>query len=141
MIVFVRNLVVKDFWLKLFSLALAILIWLTVQFSISKEVSPWSALIGRTADETVMTIPVRVPSADARAITVEPSEVQVTLRGDPKSLKNLRLEDVRAHVDLAGVEMADGLRRPVEVFLPAGIAYTRLDPDEVEVRVAPKNLK
>jgi YbbR domain-containing protein len=141
MIVFVRNLVVKDFWLKLFSLALAILIWLTVQFSISKEVSPLSALIGRTADETVMTVPVRVPSADGRAITVEPSEIQVTLRGDPKSLKSLGVENVRAHVDLAGVEMADGLRRPVEVILPPNVAYTRLDPDEVEVRVAPKNLK
>ena len=139
MIIFVRNLVVKDFWLKLFSLALAILIWLTVQFSISKEVSPWSALIGRTADETVLTVPVRVPPAEARAVTVEPSQIEVTLRGDPKLLKSLRVEDVRAHVDLAGVEMADGLRRPVEMILPPGIAYTHLTPDEVEVRVAPKN--
>ncbi|HEY2082418.1 MAG TPA: CdaR family protein [Verrucomicrobiae bacterium] len=139
MIIFVRNLVVKDFWLKLFSLALGILIWLTVHFSIDKEVSPWSAIIGRTADETVLTVPVRVPPADARAITVEPNQIEVTLRGDPKLLKSLRAEDVRAHVDLAGVEMADGLRRPVEMILPPGVAYTHLTPDEVEVRVAPKN--
>jgi YbbR domain-containing protein len=138
MIIFVRNLVIKDFWLKLFSLALAILIWLTVQFSISKEVSPLSALIGRTADETVLSVPVRVPPAASRVITVEPAQVQLTLRGDPKLLKRLRTEEVQALVDLAGIETADGLRRPVEIILPPGIAYTRVAPDEVEVRVSPK---
>ena len=30
MIAFLRNLFFKDFWLKLFSLALAVLIWFTV---------------------------------------------------------------------------------------------------------------
>jgi YbbR domain-containing protein len=139
MIIFVRNLVIKDFWLKLFSLALAILIWLTVQFSMNKEVSPWSALIGRAADETVLTVPVRVPSMDARAVSVEPAAVQITLRGDPKLLKSLSGEDIRAQVDLAGIESANGLRRRIDVILPAGISYTHLAPDEVEVRVSPKN--
>jgi hypothetical protein len=139
MIVFVRNLVVKDFWLKLFSLALGILIWLTVDFSINKEISPWSALIGRAVDEKVLSVPVYVPTVDARAVSVEPAQVQVTLRGDPKLLKSLGAADVRAVVDLAGVEMADGLSRHVQVILPPGISYTQLSPDAVEVRVSPKN--
>jgi YbbR domain-containing protein len=139
MIVFVRNLVVKDFWLKLFSLALAILIWLTVNFSINKEVSPWSALIGHTADEKVLAVPVSVPTTDARTITVEPAQVQVTLRGDPKILKSIGTEDVRVIVDLAGVQMADGLSRHVQVILPPGISFTQLSPDAVEVHVSPKN--
>ena len=139
MIVFVRNLVAKDFWLKLFSLAFAILIWITVQFSISKEMSPWSALIGRTADESVMSVPVNIPAVEGRTVSVNPQEVQVTLRGDPQLLKALGPENVRAQVNLAGIESAEGLRRPIEVILPQGIAYTRLTPEEVEVRVAPKN--
>ena len=116
MIVFARNLVAKDFWLKLFSLALAILIWLTVRF-ISGEAtaSPWLALLGRA-----------------------PNEVQVTLRGDPKILKTLRKQDIRAEVDLTGIESANGLLRPVEIILPQGVAYTHLAPEEVEVRVSPK---
>lgn len=139
MIIFVRNLVVKDFWLKLFSLALGILIWLTVDFSINKEISPWSALIGHTADETELTVPVLVPPTDTRAVTVDPAKVTVTLRGDPKLLKSLGADDVRAVVDLAGVETADGMRRPIEVILPQGIAYTQLSAHEVEVHVSPKN--
>jgi len=32
-----HDLIFKDFWLKLFSLVLAILIWLTVSYAIQKE--------------------------------------------------------------------------------------------------------
>jgi hypothetical protein len=137
MIVFARNLVVKDFWLKTFSLALAILIWLTVRFSISGEAStsPWLALLGHATDENIISVPVHVPSGTS----VNPPEVQVTLRGDPKIIKNLRTLDVRAQVDLTGIESANGLLRPVEIVLPQGVSYTHIAPDEVEVRGSPKN--
>lgn len=139
MIIFARNLVVKDFWLKLFSLALAILIWLTVRFSISGEGSLTSAIFGRASDEAVLTVPVHVASVDARTVTLEPTDVQVTLRGDPKLLKGLRTDEIRAQVDLAGIESANGLRRRIDIILPPGVAYTHLSTEEVEVRVSPKN--
>jgi hypothetical protein len=139
MIVFTRNLVAKDFWLKLFSLALAILIWLTVKFSISGEnpTSPWLALLGRPPDETILTVPVHTPNA--RNFAVSPAEVQVTLRGDPTILKTLRPQQIRAEVDTAGIESANGLLRSVEIILPKGIFYTRVEPEEVEVRDSPKS--
>jgi len=140
MIVFARNLVVKDFWLKLFSLALAILIWLTVRFISSGETaaSPWLALLGRAPDENVVTVPVHIPAKDGQSFSTDPAEVQVTLRGDSKILKNLRKQDIRAEVDLTGIESANGLLRPVEIILPQGVAYTHLTPDEVEVHGSPK---
>lgn len=139
MILFVRNLVVKDFWLKLFSLALATLIWFTIDFSTKKEVSPWAELIGRTADETVITVPVIVPP-NYHNVSVTPDQVQVTLRGDPKLLERLKLtpEDIRAQVDLSGVQSANGMKRPVEIILPQGVSYTHIDYDEVEVGVSRK---
>lgn len=140
MILFVRNLVVKDFWLKLFALALAILIWFTIDFSITKEVSPWAELIGRTADETVMTVPVVVPATDSRNVSVTPQQVEVTLRGDPKLLGQLKLRpgDVRAQVNLSGIQSANGLLCSVEMILPQGVSYTHIKPDQVEVGVSPK---
>jgi hypothetical protein len=45
MILLLRHLVFHDFWLKLFSLVLAVLIWLTVSVAIKKEVSPVSSLV------------------------------------------------------------------------------------------------
>lgn len=138
MIIFVRNLVVKDFWLKLFSLVLAILIWLTVDFSIHKEISPWATLIGRTADETVLPVHISVPVMVARTVQITPEDVQVTLRGDPKLLHSIGTNDVHAEVNLSDVESASGLRRPVEIVLPEGIAYTHVKPAEVEISVSPK---
>jgi YbbR domain-containing protein len=131
MIIFTRNLVVKDFWLKLFSLALATLIWLTVWFSTHGEnaTSPWLALIGRPPNESVLTVPIRVPFG-----TTDPAQVTITLRGDSQILKSLKPENIRAEVDLTGVESASGLLRPVEIILPKGIFYTRLEPDEVAVQ-------
>jgi hypothetical protein len=35
-----RESIVKDFWLKLFSLALAILIWATVKFVLHNQANP-----------------------------------------------------------------------------------------------------
>lgn len=137
MIVFVRNLVVNDFWLKLFSLVLAVLIWLTVDFSIHKEISPWAALIGHSTDETVLPVHVSIPGMGARTVTVAPTDVEVTLRGDPKLLKNIGANDIQAQVNLTDVESASGLRRPVEIVLPAGIAYTQVKPAEVEISVSP----
>ena len=40
MIFQLRDLVFKDFWLKLFSVALAIMIWATVKLAIRKEEAP-----------------------------------------------------------------------------------------------------
>lgn len=142
MIVFVHNLVTKDFWLKLFSLVLAILIWLTVKFSIGGEgpTSPWLALLGQPADEmTLRDVSVHVPTSGSQIFTVDPTTVDVTLHGDPKLLKDLRKQDIQAQVDLAGIESASGLLRPVEIILPAGVSYTRIKPEQVEVRVSPKN--
>jgi hypothetical protein len=131
MIVFTRNLVTKDFWLKLFSLALATLIWLTVWFSTHGETttSPWLALLGRPPDESVLTVPIHVPGG-----TCDPAEVTVTLRGDQRILKSLKPQNIRAEVDLTGVQSANGLVRPVEIILPKGIFYTRVEPEEVAVQ-------
>jgi hypothetical protein len=134
MIVFARNLIAKDFWLKLFSLALAILIWLTVWFSIHGETpSPWLALIGRPPDENVLTVPVHVPDG-----TADPAQVTITLHGDPHILKTLKPQNIRAEVDMTGVESANGLVRPVEIIVPRGISYTRVEPEEVAVQFSSK---
>jgi hypothetical protein len=134
MIVFTRNLIAKDFWLKLFSLALAILIWLTVRFSINGETttSPWVALLGRPPDESVLLVPVHI-AGSAQRFNVDPPDVTVTVRGDPQLLKTLKPQNIRAEVDLTGVESANGLISPVEIILPKGISFTRVEPYEVEV--------
>ena len=131
MIAFLRNLLLEDFWLKLFSLALAALIWFTVTFVSQKGV--------RTDTRVFLSLPVTVLSAadDVRNFKVSPDEVEVTVQGEAETLQNLQSKDIRAMVDLTGVAAAHELRKRVEVSVPAGVTYLRVAPEEVQVIFPP----
>ena len=126
-----RHLFIEDFWWKLFSLGLAILIWLTVTFVSQKEPG--------TAPRVFSDVPVTVVSStdDVRAFKVSPSVVDITVRGDADALQNLRSKDIRALVDLTGVAAARDLRKPVTVSVPAGITFMGARPQEVQVVFPP----
>ena len=131
MITFLRHLVLEDFWLKLFSLALAVLIWLTVTFASQKEAG--------TDQRVFSNLPVTVLASaeDVHNFKVSPSEVAVTVQGDPKTLQNLQSKDIRAMVDLTGVAAARDLRKRIEVSVPAGVTFMRVAPEEVQVIFPP----
>jgi hypothetical protein len=145
MILFIQNLFFRDFWLKIFSLVLAILIWLTVwHFFISKDVSPAAALsTARSEDRVFYNIPVLVMSAaaDVRDFKVSPGEVAIRVRGEPEKLQALekrmrddpQARDIRAMVDLTGIEPARGTRKKIVVTTPADITFEQAEPDEVEI--------
>ena len=136
MIAFFRNLFLHDFWLKLFSLGLAVLIWFTVHFASQREVSP----VTFSANERkFVNLPVMVVFAaeDVRTFKVNPSQVDVTVQGDVKLLKNLQGKDFRVMVDLTGIEAAH-LRKRVEVTPPPGVVHAHASPPEVEVIITPK---
>jgi YbbR domain-containing protein len=132
MIAFLRNLVLEDFWLKLFSLVLATLIWLTVTFASQKEA--W------TDQRVFSNLPVTILSAaeDVHNFKVTPREVEVTVQGDPKTMQNLQSKDIRAIVDLTGVTAARDLRKRIEVSVPAGITHMHVVPEEVQVVFPPE---
>lgn len=131
MIAFLRNLIFEDFWLKLFSLALAVLVWLTVTFASQRD--------AQTEDRVLSHLPVTVVSAteDVRNFKVSPNEVQVRVRGDAKTIQNVQSKQIRVMVDLTGVTTARELRKRVEVSVPPGVAYLRVVPEEVQVIFPP----
>ena len=135
MIALLRKLIVQDFWLKLFSLMLAVLIWVTVSFVIQREASPVAPLAAAAEMRTFLNLPVIVMSsaADVRNFKVAPQQVEVTVQGDASVLRELQRTDIRVLVDLTGIEAAIDLRKRVEVSTPAGIALVRVTPQEVNI--------
>jgi hypothetical protein len=131
MIKFLRHLFLDDFLLKLFSLALAVVVWLIVTFASQKGAG--------TTPRVFYDLPVTVLSSaeDVRNFKVTPSEVIITVQGDAKAVQNLQSKDVRVTVDLTGVGTARDLRKRIEVSLPAGIACMRVAPEEVQVIFPP----
>jgi hypothetical protein len=143
MILLLRNLVTRDIWLKLFSLALAILIWLTVSFAIHHALSPASALTGAQQQELTYTnIPLMVSATagdlDASVYEVRPNEVVVRVRGEPRALQQIQPGEIRAEVDVTGLGNVRGLHKRIVVSTPPGITLVQVIPDQAEVISRPK---
>ncbi|MGA2865077.1 MAG: CdaR family protein [Verrucomicrobiota bacterium] len=139
MITFLRNLIVKDLGLKVFSLVLAILIYCTISFAIRNEV-PSLPSLGMASDvRRFHNLPVLVVSsaADVRRFKVTPETVAVTVQGDPQVLAGLESSEIRALVDLTGIAPASHLRKRIEVSTPAGVTHLRVLPTEVQVIFPP----
>ena len=136
MIPFLQQLIVKDFWLKLFSLALAGLIWFTVNIAIKNNISPTATLSLAPTDQVVLRdVPVIIlaSAAQQRALTVTPNTVEVTVQGDLSTVRNIRKQEVRVMVDLSDPNIEQNSRRRVEVSVPAGLSHVRVEPEEVQV--------
>lgn len=136
MIKALREFFLNDFWLKLFSAALAVLIWLAVSFAIRRDVSPTQPLNLMTTEQRMfLNVPVVVLSSaeDVRSVRVHPKEVELTVQGEGRLLKELKPSELRVMVDLTGIQAAQGLRKRLTVSTPPGITYVRVFPDEVQV--------
>ena len=135
-----ENLVLKDIWLKLFSLAMAMLIWVLVHIS-QAPLTARPLGLAPVSSLTLTNLPVMIMSSaeDVRSFRVKPKEVDVTVQGAKNVLDALNRKEVHVLVDLTGVLAANALRAHIEVSTPAGVSYVRVYPEEVQVIFPPRN--
>jgi len=131
-----KNLALRDLLLKVFSFALAVLIWVTVHMGLTNQLS-----LAPTKERVFTHLPVVILSSaeDVRSLRVEPKEVDVTVRGDAKSLQALQAKDIHPLLDLTGIEAARELRKRIEISTPAGVTFVKVEPEEVQVIFPPKS--
>ena len=131
MIALLRNLFLKDLTLKLFSLAMAVLIYYTTSSFVDIKNEMGMAVTLRTFRD----LPVLIVSsaADVRRFKVLPDTVDVTIQGDTKVLAGLQNNDIRPLVDLTGIESATDLRKRIEVSTPPGVTQIGVVPPDVRV--------
>lgn len=130
-----RDVILNNFWWKVTALLLAVLAWLGVQPTEMRA----KLLPGRIGSSSRYLIahPVTIskPAADTREFKVTPAEVDITLSGDDKVLRPLRLSEVRAEVWTSEYKGETNML-PIHVFVPAsGIKVEHLSPDTVQVEV------
>ena len=141
-----RDWFIKDLGWKLFSVFLALAIWLTVH-KILEESAPPSILLSRppamTYTNTFNNLPVLIVSAaaDVREFHVTPNAVTVTVSGQPEIMAALRMDQVHALVDLTDIEAARNLQRRVDITTPAGVTLVNVNPAEVNVVIPPPRKK
>jgi YbbR domain-containing protein len=132
-----RDWVTKDFGWKLFSLLLALAIWLTVHKIYEEPRNASGSAAGSTV--TFDNLPVLVVSsaADVRDFRVAPNTVSVKVGGPPEAMADLQANQIHAMVDLTDIPSTRDLRQRVDVSTPPGITLVSVDPPKVGVIVPP----
>jgi hypothetical protein len=131
-----REWMTEDFGWKLFSVFLAVVIWVTVH-KIREEPEAPSAL----GDGNVYgDVPVSVVSttADVHDVRIVPDKVDVKVSATPDVLETLQTNRIHAFVNLTGIDSAHDLQRGVEVSLPRGVTLVSIDPPQVIVTIPKK---
>src|SRR3954470_4632705 len=125
-----RDLFTKDLGWKLASVALAVVIWVTVY-----RYRQGAFEGGTPRENTYGDLPVVVFSAaaDARAFRIAPDTVSVKVRGSDDVMNVLQGNQIRPFVDLTGIESAKDFRLPVNVSLPKGVTLVDVDPPWIGV--------
>jgi YbbR domain-containing protein len=141
MIMALREIITRDWLWKLLSLALAVAIWLMVNpLSQGPAKATVNTLTGaETSSFTNLPVSVLMSSAtDVREVKVEPDTVTVTVNGPPEMISAMTGQEILVILNLTGIEAARGLRKRVEVTVPAGVAFMSVEPSQVNVTVQPK---
>jgi hypothetical protein len=138
-----RDWLIKDFGWKLFSLVLAVAIWLTVHKILEESAPPPPVVPPQPVAMTFTNLPVLIVSAaaDVREFHVTPNAVTVTVSGQPEIMAALRAGQVHALVDLTDIEAARDLHRRVDISMPTGVTLVNVEPPEVNVVIPPQRKK
>ena len=126
-----RDILFRNFGWKLLSLALAVVIWLTIK--------ALSAEQGQT-EKLFMDLPVQILSgtADVRTFRVEPTSVNVTIKGRPGAIRRMAEREIRPLVDITSADVTQSFRRHVDIVVPNGITVVRFEPTEVLITPPPR---
>ena len=128
-----RDFILNRFWLKLFSLTLASLLWFAIQSNLVLETRP-SQYAPRPSETRDFRRPIVVTSTTAkrRVFKIEPKEVDVRLGGNPELLRKLKPSDIQTYVNLAEAPNLIG-SFPIEVSVPPEVTLRWVWPSHVHV--------
>ena len=127
-----RDLFIKDWGWKLFSLLLAVGIWLTVH-KIEEPKNSEATAAGSPVTYHNLTVSIVSRTADVHLYRAIPNTVSVTVSGPPEVIAVLQANEIRATVDLTEDDSVHDLKRRVDVSVPPGVKLVNIDPPRVGV--------
>lgn len=128
--------IAEDFNWKIFSVILAVVVWLTV-YKIRDEPGAPGLLAIQNTFTNVPVLAVSA-SADVQDASIAPETVSVTVGGAPGIMSVLQTNQLHAIVDLTGIDSAHDLKRRVDIAPPPGVTLLKIDPAEVTVTIPQK---
>jgi hypothetical protein len=134
-----REWMTKDLTWKLFSLILAVGLWITIH---NLRDTPATAVTPFATASTVTftNIPVFAvsASADVHSAQIVPITVAVKVSGPSDAIAVLQGIKLHATVNLKGIESVRGQLLDVDVSTPPGVTLNSIDPPQVSVTISPR---
>ncbi len=131
-----RDAIAQNFWLKLFSLVLATMIWFAIS-GVQTNSRSDRATLGHS-ERKLKAVPITVmkSAADLRAFRVEPSTVDITVSGPSSQVQALTPQQVEVFINLTDMHDPVGPTKKINVHLPPGITLHTLSPAEATIAPA-----
>lgn len=125
----------NNFWLKLFSLVLATLIWFVISANFPSaetrlDIGPFRPNASKDFRRPVV---VMMSANNVQPFRVDPTEVTVKVLGDQTVLDKLRPEEIDVYVNLLNAQNLQGSFR-VEVSAPREVTIQQVWPAHVYVK-------
>jgi YbbR domain-containing protein len=137
-----RDLVLYNFWWKLLSLLVAILMWLTIQTALRRDETLRETPVVDSITRSFPTVPVTLLTAtkNPNHYQVNPSTVEVEISGSRDELAKVQEKQVHAFVDISDVGDEKQFRRPIEAQVPGDLKVERVSTNTATVeRIALPN--
>ncbi len=136
-----RELILNNFWLKVFSLVLGSLIWFVLDSNLQTESKYPQSIkypgqnIFRPSQPREFHCPVTllVAPSNLQRYQLEPPEVVIEVYGDASRINELQPWDIQAYVDLAALRDTEAPLK-VEVIVPKEVTLRSIFPPHVYVR-------
>ena len=133
-----RDWMTKDLTWKLFSLILAVGLWITIhnlRETPEAAVSPFATV--STITFTNLPVLAVSTSADVHSAQIVPNTITVKVSGPSDVMAVLQANNLHATVNLTGIEVVRGLHLSVDVSAPLEVALDTIDPPKVSVTLSP----
>lgn len=130
-----RAFIQHNFWLKLFSLVLATVIWVLIKYGVQDQFTMGQSPVINPMGPDSMSLPVYIlkQPGDARIFKVTPDRVVVTVTGESAILRNLTKKDFNAYVDMTLIRPNEPLSQKVQLDVPKGVTELSIVPLAVNV--------
>ncbi len=130
-----QDLILRNFWLKFFSVALATVIWLSIHYGIQNESPMRGGSMNHLLAQEYIRVPVTVVTApgDKRAFRVIPNEVVVIAMGDEAALRGAANRDFKISVDLTDFRSKEPTPMVLQSQAPADLTIEEISPSTVTV--------
>lgn len=132
-----RDAILQNFWLKLFSLVLATMIWFAI-FSAQK--SPrwdWQRFDYTTVELKHVPVTVMKSARDLRSFRIEPATVDITLQGPRSKAPVLTPADLEVFINLSEATDTVGPTKNILVHAPPDFTVVKVSPAKAHISPAP----